>query len=54
LLDFYHRYIIPYILKSPEAYAAAVVDVTGGQADILAFQKRGNIKIDAGEIFIYT
>jgi len=38
----------------PEAYAAAVVDVTGGQADILAFQKRGNIKIDAGEIFIYT
>lgn len=39
---------------APEAYAAAVVDVTGGQADILAFQKRGNIKIDAGEIFIYT
>lgn len=38
----------------PEAYAAAVVDITAGHSDILAFQKRGNIKIESGEIFIYT
>lgn len=39
---------------TPEAYAAAVVDIDGGLSDIAAFQKNGNIKIDSGEIYIYS
>lgn len=36
------------------AYVAAVVDVDGSQSDIAEYQKRGNIKVESGEIYIYT
>jgi hypothetical protein len=39
---------------SPEAYMAAVVDIDGGQSDTSAYQKVGNIKVDNGDIFIYS
>jgi hypothetical protein len=38
----------------PEAYMAAIVDVDGGLADNIAFQKNGNIKIESGEVYIYA
>lgn len=38
----------------PEAYMVAVVDVDGGLADNIAFQKNGNIKVASGEIYIYA
>lgn len=39
---------------TPEAYMAAVIDIDAGQADTAAYQKTGNIKVDAGEIYIYS
>ena len=39
---------------APDAYVAAVVDVDGGLSDISAHQVNGNIKIENGEIFIYS
>lgn len=42
------------IAVTPDAYAAAVVDVDGGQSDTAEYQKTGNIKIESGDIFIYV
>jgi hypothetical protein len=39
---------------TPSAFVAAVVDVDGGQTDIAQYQKNGNIKIDGGDIWIYS
>ena len=39
---------------TPEAYMAAVVDIDGGQTDVARYQKNGNIKIDSGDIYIYS
>ena len=39
---------------TPEAYMAAVVDIDGGQSDVARYQKNGNIKIDSGDIYIYS
>ena len=39
---------------TPAAYMGAVVDIDGGQADIAAYQKNGNIKVDSGDIYIYS
>ena len=39
---------------TPSAFVAAVVDVDGGQLDIAQYQKNGNIKIDGGDIWIYS
>ena len=39
---------------TPAAFMAAVVDIDGGQSDIAAYQKNGNIKVDSGDIFIYS
>lgn len=40
---------------TPEAYISAVVDVqTAGQTDSARYQKNGNIKIDSGDIYIYS
>lgn len=36
------------------AFAAAVVDVDGGQSDTATYQKNGNIKVESGEIWIYA
>ena len=39
---------------TPEAYMAAVVDIDAGQSDVARYQKNGNIKIDSGDIYIYS
>lgn len=39
---------------TPQAFMSAVVDIDGGQSDIARYQKNGNIKIDSGEIYIYS
>lgn len=41
-------------VMTPEAYAAAVVDVDGGLTDIAMFQRNGNIKVTGGDIYIYA
>ena len=39
---------------TPEAYMSAVVDTAAGQADVPRYQKNGNIKVDGGNIYIYS
>ena len=40
---------------TPQAFMSAVVDMQAtGQSDIPRYQKNGNIKIDSGEIYIYS
>jgi len=39
---------------TPEAYMSAVVDIDAGQADAAKYQENGNIKVDSGEIYIYS
>jgi hypothetical protein len=39
---------------TPEAYMAAVIDIDAGQSDTAAYQKTGNIKIDSGDIYIWS
>jgi hypothetical protein len=39
---------------TPEAFVAAVIDIGAGQLDDIKYQKNGNIKIDNGDIFIYS
>jgi hypothetical protein len=39
---------------TPEAYVGLIVDVDGGMSDSVTYQKRGNIKISGGEIFIFN
>ena len=39
---------------TPDAYISAVVDTAAGQPDIARYQKNGNIKIESGEIYIYS
>ena len=39
---------------TPEAYVAAVLDISAGHSDIAKYQKNGNIKIDSGDIWIYA
>jgi hypothetical protein len=39
---------------TPNAFAAAVVDIAAGHADISEYQKNGNIKVDSGTIYIYS
>lgn len=39
---------------TPAAYMGAVVDIDAGQSDIAAYQKNGNIKVDSGDIYIYS
>ena len=39
---------------TPAAFMGAVVDIDAGQADIAAYQKNGNIKVDSGDIYIYS
>lgn len=39
---------------APEAYIAAVVDVDGGQSDIVKYQKNGNIRVSGSDIYIYA
>ena len=42
------------ISVTPSASMATVVDVDGGQSDTATYQKNGNIKVEAGEIWIYA
>lgn len=37
-----------------DAYVSYVVDVDAGQSDIALYQQNGNIKVDSGEIWIYS
>ena len=37
-----------------EAFVSAVVDVDGGQTDDARFQVNGNIKVEGGDIYIYS
>jgi hypothetical protein len=39
---------------TPEAFVAAVIDIGAGQLDDIKYQKNGNIKVDNGDIFIYS
>ena len=39
---------------TPDAFAAAVIDIAAGQSDSAEYQKTGNIKIESGDIFIYV
>ena len=39
---------------TPEAYMSAVVDIDAGHSDIARYQKNGNIKINSGDIYIYS
>ena len=39
---------------TPQAYVSAVVDIAAGQSDLARYQKNGNIKVDSGEIYIYS
>lgn len=40
---------------TPEAYVSAVIDIqAAGQTDSARYQKNGNIKINAGDIYIYS
>ena len=39
---------------TPAAFMGAVVDIDAGQSDIAAYQKNGNIKVDGGDIYIYS
>ncbi len=39
---------------TPDAYVAAVVDVDGGLSNIATYQKNGNIRIESGDIYIYS
>jgi len=39
---------------APEAYISAVVDTAAGQSDTARYQKNGNIKVDSGDIYIYS
>lgn len=39
---------------TPQAFVSAVVDIAAGQSDLARYQKNGNIKVDSGEIYIYS
>jgi hypothetical protein len=39
---------------TPDAYIVSVVDIDGGMSDVAIHQKNGNIKTNAGEIYIYS
>jgi len=40
---------------TPDAFVAAVIDIQqAGHADVARYQKNGNIKIDNGDIYIYS
>ena len=39
---------------TPDAFAAAVIDISAGHSDSTRYQKNGNIKIESGEIYIYA
>lgn len=39
---------------TPDAFAAAVVDIDAGHSDIPEYQKNGNIKTDSGTVWIYA
>ena len=39
---------------TPGAYMSAVVDIDAGHSDIARYQKNGNIKINSGDIYIYS
>ena len=39
---------------TPTAYMSAVVDTAAGQLDVPRYQKNGNIKVDGGNIYIYS
>ena len=39
---------------TPAAFMGAVVDIDAGQSDIATYQKNGNIKVDGGDIYIYS
>ena len=39
---------------TPKAYMSAVVDIDAGHSDIARYQKNGNIKINSGDIYIYS
>jgi hypothetical protein len=38
----------------PDAFASIVLDLDNGSTDVAVYQKPGNIKVTAGEIFIYS
>lgn len=37
-----------------DAYVSYVVDIDAGQSDVALYQQNGNIKVDSGEIWIYS
>jgi hypothetical protein len=37
-----------------DAYVSYVIDIDASQSDIALYQKNGNIKVDGGDIFIYS
>ena len=39
---------------TPTAYMSAVVDIAAGHTDLVRYQKNGNIKVDGGNIYIYS
>jgi len=39
---------------TPDAFAAIVLDLDNGSTDVATYQKPGNIKVSAGDIFIYS
>ena len=39
---------------TPAAFMGAIIDIDAGQSDVAAYQKNGNIKVDSGDIYIYS
>jgi hypothetical protein len=39
---------------APEAYAVMVIDVDGGQTELEAFRKNGNIRVSGSDVYIYV
>ena len=39
---------------TPEAFMASVIDIDGGNSDIAKYQKNGNIRVESGDIYIYS
>jgi hypothetical protein len=42
------------VTLAPEAYLSYVIDVDGGLTDLINYRRNGNIKIESGDVFIYS
>jgi hypothetical protein len=42
------------VTLAPEAYLSYVIDVDGGLTDLITYRRNGNIKIESGDVYIYS